>query len=118
MIYVEIEKIWEKFPNKYLAVLKSAKESRKLLESQKIPSSKSPHSNSETTEALGGTKSSTGQETSKRRGRNIKDLTSKNESVEDNIAHITITDKVVVAEIQETNPYIAGLKRVLRFENL
>ncbi len=116
MIYVEIEKIWEKFPNKYLAVLKAAKETRKILEAQKIPSSGSPHSNNETTEAITGTKSSSSQETSKRRGRNTKDLTSKIESEVDNIAHITITDKVVVAERQETNPYIAGLKRVLRFE--
>lgn len=115
MKYVEIEEIWKKFPNKYVAVLKAAKESRKILEAQKTSSVKTPHSESENTSSSTPTKSSTIQETSKRRGRAIKDLTSKKaKSDVENVAQITITDEAVIAEKEETNPYIAGLKRILR----
>ncbi|MCX7784993.1 MAG: hypothetical protein N2201_02000 [candidate division WOR-3 bacterium] len=115
MKYVEIEEIWKKFPNKYLALLKAAKESRKILEAQKTPSVKVPHSEIENEDNLTSTKSSITQETSRQRARNIKDMASpKTKPDVENVAQITITEKVVIAEKEETNPYIAGLKRVLR----
>ena len=32
MKYISIEKIWEKFPNKYLALVKAAKEARRVID--------------------------------------------------------------------------------------
>ncbi len=114
MKYVEIEEIWKKFPNKYVEVLKAAKESRKILEAQRTSSVKIPPTEAENNN-LTATKTSTIQETSKRRGRTIKDISSKKIKPElENIAQITITDEAVIAEKEETNPYIAGLKRILR----
>jgi len=38
MKFVDMEEIWEKYPNKYVAIVAAAKEARKIIETRKPPS--------------------------------------------------------------------------------
>lgn len=133
MKFIELEKIFEKIPNKYLAIVLAAKEVRRVAELRKAAQAQAAENMAEG--AMEEIKPVTNLEvTPKKRGRKSKKEISgmvetikissseapKPVSPSEPISEVDIemgSDKMisaVAAEKSEENPYIAALKKILK----
>lgn len=127
MKFVDLEKIWEKYPNKYLALVVAAKEVRKINEERKPPPL------SRETEVQATAASSIPENAPiepsapKKRGRKPKRLTAESIETGKSVPKIKTPEDLfpvevrsiakgrgVVAEKSEENPYIAALNKTLK----
>lgn len=137
MKFVDIEELLKKYPNRYMAIVAAAKEARKIIEERK-PVPMSREELTATSEAaVPETDLATTLESNapKKRGRKPKKVTAdKIETDKTTIKAISIEDAVggssqlsksgnpniilkgrgVIAEKDESNPYIEALKRILK----
>jgi DNA-directed RNA polymerase subunit K/omega len=133
MKYIDLERIWDKYPNKYRAIVIASKEARKIIEAQKPPAIPEEAEDTQTATASGTAvrapeTAETTAETNvpKRRGRKPKKSTETKEKQEEVAAEAEplkepLTPEYsmmqkghsVVAEKTEQNPYLAAIKKIL-----
>ncbi|MEO0076746.1 MAG: hypothetical protein ABIJ94_01630 [candidate division WOR-3 bacterium] len=120
MKFIDIEELYQKFPNKYLAIVKAAREVRKLNEERKNIYKKDTTPAENTDSTLKQTEE--GEETTlltvtKKRGRRPKKELVEIDKIKSDVKS-SFSDKTqiesIIAEKPESNVYIEALKRILK----
>lgn len=123
MKYINLEEIWQKFPNKYQAIVKIAREVRKINEARKPaipePTETTPETAVPEIEPTVVTLSSEPKKRGRRPKKAVEEIKPQleKESLKEKMSVVienTESGKKIVAEKEEENPYLVAIKKILK----